>query len=115
MGRAAGVKPLVRNRADPRACGRLNPRHSRSEPTQTFQISGFSLACYNIFLLPLDVANQHGQFGSSAGLPMKEISIAFFGATTVMCLVVVPFTVFYYEGEDDSDIADGSSRWVKLS
>lgn len=41
---------------------------------------------------------------------MKEITVAFFTATTVMCLVVVPFTIFYYEGEEDSDNADGSSK-----
>jgi hypothetical protein len=41
---------------------------------------------------------------------MKEISLAFFTATTVMVLVVVPFTIFYYEGEEDGDISDGATK-----
>ncbi|KAI9023288.1 LMBR1-like membrane protein-domain-containing protein [Hyaloraphidium curvatum] len=72
-------------------------------------VLGFSLACYNIFLLPLDVANQKGQFAASGGLPMKELWLAFFSASTVLVLVVVPFTIFYYEGEED-DGRDGESR-----
>lgn len=80
-----------------------------ADPTQ---VLGFSLACYNVFLLPLDVANQQGQFTAAGGIPMKEISVAFFTATAVMSIVVVPFTIFYYEGAEDSDTADGESKWA---
>ncbi|KAJ3189945.1 hypothetical protein HDU85_000232 [Gaertneriomyces sp. JEL0708] len=66
-------------------------------------ILGISVACYNIFLLPLDVANQKGAFESGL-LPMAKISIAFYIATIAMAIVIVPFTVFFYEGSDaDAD------------
>ncbi|KAI8805368.1 LMBR1-like membrane protein [Cladochytrium replicatum] len=67
-----------------------------------------SLAAYNIFLLPLDVANQRGEFYRSA-IPMTQIQLAFYIATTVISIVAVPFTVFYYEGIDDSDESDEKS------
>ncbi|KND02519.1 uncharacterized protein SPPG_02978 [Spizellomyces punctatus DAOM BR117] len=66
-------------------------------------IIGLSLACYNVFLLPLDVANQKGQLQASGNIPMAKITIAFYISTVIICLVVVPFTVFFYEGSDEDD------------
>jgi hypothetical protein len=61
-----------------------------------------SLASWNLFLLPLDVANQRGSYFAT-GLPMETLTLAFFCATILMVLVVVPFTIFYYEGEEVDD------------
>ncbi|TPX44035.1 hypothetical protein SeMB42_g04459 [Synchytrium endobioticum] len=71
-------------------------------------ILGLSVSSFNIFLLPLDVANQGGTFeGSATGsLPMFSLSLAFYIATMLMGLLFVPFTVYYYEGLDDSDDSD---------
>ena len=72
-------------------------------------VLGLSLACYNIFLLPLDVANQNGLYTVQDGLPMTSITFAFYITTTIWILVVVPFTVFYYEGLDDDDDIESKS------
>lgn len=56
-----------------------------------------------MFLLPLDVANQNGLAASQGGLPMAKITLAFYASTIIMVLLVVPFTVFYYEGEEVED------------
>ncbi|KAI8818355.1 LMBR1-like membrane protein [Fimicolochytrium jonesii] len=66
-------------------------------------VLGLSIACYNIFLLPLDVANQKGQLDAPGKIPMTQISIAFYIVTVIWCLVIVPFTVFFYEGSDEDD------------
>ncbi|KAI8909343.1 LMBR1-like membrane protein-domain-containing protein [Powellomyces hirtus] len=66
-------------------------------------ILGLSVACYNIFLLPLDVANQKGQLETPGIIPMAKLNISFYIITVVWCLVVVPFTVFFYEGSDEDD------------
>ena len=70
----------------------------------TSQVLGTSMSCYNVLLLPLDVANQKNIAGGEAGgIPMGEIDLAFFIASIMLALIVVPFTMFYYEGIDDSD------------
>lgn len=68
-------------------------------------VLGLSVACYNIFLLPLDVSNQRGEFTAPGGIPMLEINLAFFITTIIASAVIVPFVMFYYEGVDDVDDA----------
>ncbi|KAJ3225716.1 hypothetical protein HK099_006329 [Clydaea vesicula] len=73
-------------------------------------VAGLSLSAYNIFLLPLDVANQRGSV--TGGIPlgtMTMLTIVFYITTTIMVLVVVPFTVFWYEGLDNDDDVESSS------
>ncbi|KAJ1507192.1 hypothetical protein HMI54_015788 [Coelomomyces lativittatus] len=77
-------------------------------------ILGISLSCYNIFLLPLDVANQNGLFTATGGLPMQLLNFIFFLSTIIMAGVLVPFVMFYYEGVDDDD-DDGESTTVSTS
>ncbi|KAJ3296794.1 hypothetical protein HK104_001210 [Borealophlyctis nickersoniae] len=72
-------------------------------------VLGLTLACYNIFLLPLDVANQKGQLSPAGAIPMTQINLAFYITTIIMALVGVPFTVFFYEGADDTDDDDQRS------
>ncbi len=38
---------------------------------------------------------------------MAEMTVAFFIATAVLVMIVVPFTVFYYEGEE---VGDGTAK-----
>lgn len=68
------------------------------------------MACYNVLLLPLDVANTDGLVDATQGLPMATLNLVFFMITVVMALVIVPFTIFYYEGSDDSDDENGKDN-----
>jgi LMBR1 domain-containing protein 1 len=67
---------------------------------------GLSLAAYNIFLLPLDVANQRGGLNSGGEIPMSKVTLVFYIASVLIVIIGVPFTIFYYEGADDNDESD---------
>ena len=53
-----------------------------------------------MLILPLDVANQNGEYQATGGLPMESISNVLYISTVVLVLLVIPFTSFYYEGSD---------------
>lgn len=72
------------------------------------KVCGLSLACCNVLILPLDVANQRGTFIASGDLPMQYISLISFILTVVFGVLLVPFTMYYYEGLDDEDEYGGS-------
>ncbi|KAJ3269266.1 hypothetical protein HDV01_001633 [Terramyces sp. JEL0728] len=72
-------------------------------------VASLSCAAWNLFLLPLDVANQNGLIGAANGLPMDKLTLGFFGCTIGLVVLIVPFTVFYYEGEDSDDNENGES------
>ncbi|KAJ3043789.1 hypothetical protein HDV00_004196 [Rhizophlyctis rosea] len=78
-------------------------------------VLGLTLAAYNIFLLPLDVANQSGTFEAKGSIPMSQLNIAFYIATIVISIVGVPFTVFFYEGADEGDGDDRRSTGQALA
>lgn len=59
-------------------------------------IAAFSLTCYNVLLLPLDVANTR----LNGGFPMDQIWLAIYVIIAVFVVVIIPFAVFYYESED---------------
>lgn len=69
----------------------------------TIKVLGVALTIYDVLLLPLDVANQGGEFNAVGGLPMALITESFFIITVIMAVAVVPFTMFYYEGLDEKD------------
>ncbi|KAI9201893.1 uncharacterized protein BJ171DRAFT_516841 [Polychytrium aggregatum] len=71
-------------------------------------ILGISLSAYNLFLLPFDVGNQSGEF-TTTGIPMGPIASGFYITSVAIVLVAVPFTVYFYEGVDDSDESDEKS------
>lgn len=72
-------------------------------------MTSISLAAWNVFLLPLDVANQKGLVAANgAGIPMGKITLAFYATSILLVCVVIPFTSYYYEGEDNTDSADGA-------
>lgn len=65
-----------------------------------------SLACWNVLLLPLDVANQAGSFDASGGIPMAQLTLAFFICSICIAIAVVPFVMYFYEGMDEKDEYD---------
>lgn len=69
-------------------------------------MASLTLSCYNILFLPLDVANQRGEFEAAGGLPMGQIATAFFFTSVVTAVALIPFTMFYYEGMDEKDEYD---------
>ncbi|KAJ3383415.1 hypothetical protein HDU84_003625 [Entophlyctis sp. JEL0112] len=76
-------------------------------------ILGLTLSAWNIFVLPLDVANQNNRINASGGIPMATLTLAFNLTSVFLFMVAVPFTMFYYEGEDDSDESDEKRKPVQ--
>lgn len=56
-------------------------------------VLGLTLAGYNLFLLPLDIANR--QYGK---LPIKGIAITLFSLDILFSALIIPFMILYYEG-----------------
>jgi LMBR1 domain-containing protein 1 len=123
----------------------LRVSRNQHRVTRIHQVLGFSLACYNMLLLPLDVANRETSFKEiqlenvtltssvmnltteddtldtnstvtplnppnrtisniafveTAGLPMDTITFIFSVATIALSLGLIPFAMFYYEGDN---------------
>ena len=66
-----------------------------------------SLACFNVLMLPLDVANQTMDEANNGGIPLRGIAIISFLSSICIVYTVIPFCVFWYEGIDDGS---GSSQ-----
>eukprot|EP00835_Amoeboradix_gromovi_P000950 NODE_36_length_31474_cov_0.342438.p6 type:complete len:487 gc:universal NODE_36_length_31474_cov_0.342438:13816-12356(-) len=60
-----------------------------------------TLACFNVLMLPLDVANSSLDEENNGGLPIREIAIVCFLTSICLVYTVIPFCVFWYEGIDD--------------
>ncbi|KAI9333004.1 hypothetical protein BDR26DRAFT_1010377 [Obelidium mucronatum] len=73
-------------------------------------VLGLTLAAWNVFVLPLDVANQNGQIDAPGAIPMAPITLGLNLASVAIFMIGVPFTMFYYEGEDDSDESDEKKK-----
>ena len=69
------------------------------------QVLALSIACFNVFLIPLDVGNQGNSttINGQGGLPMSYIIVSFYSISMIFMLAVIPFTVFFYEGDDETD------------
>lgn len=74
------------------------------------KVTGLSVAAYNIFLLPLDVAISKGAFYSGESRLFGQVSISFYLITTIYSLVLVPFAIFWYEGYDVDDSDDPDAK-----
>ena len=74
------------------------------------QLTGLSLACFGVLLLPMDVANRNSAFAaavaSSSGvwggsdgeaLDMTFLWEVVLLSIVIMVLGVIPFAIFYYE------------------
>jgi len=59
-------------------------------------VFGLTLTALLVLMLPLDVANR----ASDGGLPMEELWLFMYITVAAMCIVIVPFMMFYYEAWD---------------
>jgi LMBR1 domain-containing protein 1 len=84
-------------------------------------ITGLTLAELSVLMLPLDVGNRAAcsqEIALSAcnfTLPMKELWYTVYMTMMVLITVVIPFSLFYYEGDSDRKCLGrwwDSSKWV---
>jgi len=59
-------------------------------------VFGLTLTCVNILMLPFDVANAR----TNGGIPTEILWIIIYVFIGVMVIVIIPFSIFYYEAED---------------
>nr|CAD1830204.1 unnamed protein product [Ananas comosus var. bracteatus] len=87
-------------------------------------VLGLSVAAVSILMLPADVANRqacrHALYNGACSLtlPMKTLWIAVYIADAVLVFFVIPFAMFYYEGDQDKSIAKrlrSALCWVIVS
>lgn len=70
-------------------------------------VFGLSIAAISILMLPADVANrqacQHAIYNGACNLtlPMKQLWLAIYIVDAVLVFFVIPFAMFYYEGDQD--------------
>eukprot|EP01112_Ceratiomyxa_fruticulosa_P023012 TRINITY_DN862_c0_g1_i2.p1 TRINITY_DN862_c0_g1~~TRINITY_DN862_c0_g1_i2.p1 ORF type:complete len:529 (+),score=73.80 TRINITY_DN862_c0_g1_i2:255-1841(+) len=67
-------------------------------------ILSLTLACISILMLPFDVANAQ----TNGGFPMDILWLVVYIVIAGMVVVVIPFAIFYYEGEE----AEGENTQV---
>jgi LMBR1 domain-containing protein 1 len=61
-----------------------------------FQIFSFTTICVSILMLPLDVGNSR----TNGGFPMQTLWYIVLITLAVLAVIVIPFSIFYYEAED---------------
>ncbi|KAL0426247.1 UNVERIFIED_CONTAM: LIMR family protein [Sesamum latifolium] len=70
-------------------------------------VLGLSIAAISILMLPADVANRqacrHAIYNGACSLtlPMKDLWLAIYIVDAVLVFFVIPFAMFYYEGDQD--------------
>ncbi|BBN12511.1 LMBR1 domain-containing protein 1 [Marchantia polymorpha subsp. ruderalis] len=70
-------------------------------------VLGLSVAEISILMLPADVANrracQHAIYNGSCNLtlPMKQLWYAIYCINAILVFVIIPFSIFYYEGDQE--------------
>lgn len=70
-------------------------------------VFGLSIAAISILMLPADVANRQACRNSlyngacKLTLPMKDLWLAVYIADAVLVFFIIPFAMFYYEGDQD--------------
>ncbi|XP_039127692.1 LIMR family protein Os06g0128200 [Dioscorea cayenensis subsp. rotundata] len=73
-------------------------------------VLGLSIAAISILMLPADVANRqacrHAIYNGACSLtlPMKTLWLAVYIADAVLVFLVIPFAMFYYEGDQDKSV-----------
>lgn len=73
-------------------------------------IFGLSIAAISILMLPADVANRHAcrraiyNGACDLTLPMKDLWLAVYIADAVLVFFVIPFAMFYYEGDQEKSV-----------
>lgn len=69
-------------------------------------VIGLSLACFSILMLPLDVGNSD----TNGGFPMHTLWQVVYIMMAAMAVVIVPFAMFYYEGEEYDETGQADSQ-----
>ena len=70
-------------------------------------VFGLSIAVISILMLPADVANRQAcrraiyTGACKLTLPMRELWLAVYIVDAVLVFFVIPFAMFYYEGDQD--------------
>ncbi|XP_027191681.1 LIMR family protein At5g01460-like [Cicer arietinum] len=73
-------------------------------------VLGLSVAVISILMLPADVANRHAcrhaiyNGACNLTLPMKDLWLAIYIVDAILVFFVIPFAMFYYEGDQDKSI-----------
>uniref|UniRef100_A0A9I9CGJ8 LIMR family protein n=1 Tax=Cucumis melo TaxID=3656 RepID=A0A9I9CGJ8_CUCME len=73
-------------------------------------VFGLSVALISILMLPADVANRqackHALYNGACNLtlPMKDLWLAIYIVDAVLVFFIIPFAMFYYEGDQDKGI-----------
>lgn len=73
-------------------------------------VLGLSVAAISILMLPADVANrqacQHAIYNGACNytLPMKQLWLAIYILDAILVFFIIPFAMFYYEGDQDKTI-----------
>ncbi|KAL5211322.1 hypothetical protein ABZP36_022169 [Zizania latifolia] len=87
-------------------------------------ILGITVAVLSILMLPADVANRQAcrraiySGACSLTLPMKTLWLAVYIADAVLVFLVIPFAMFYYEGDQDKSVGKrltSALLWVAVS
>ncbi|KAH8484914.1 hypothetical protein H0E87_026614 [Populus deltoides] len=74
-------------------------------------VFGLFVAGISILMLPADVANRqacrHAIYNGACNLtlPMKDLWIAVYIVDAVLVFFIIPFAMFYYEGDQDKSVA----------
>ncbi|KAJ8898958.1 hypothetical protein K2173_008459 [Erythroxylum novogranatense] len=74
-------------------------------------VFGLTVAAISILMLPADVANRqacrHAIYNGACNLtlPMKDLWIAVYIIDAVLVFFIIPFAMFYYEGDQDKSVA----------
>lgn len=71
-------------------------------------VLGFTLACFSVLMLPLDVGNAN----SNGGFPMDTLWIVIYIVMAVMAVVIIPFAMFYYEGDEYDETGKADSQLI---
>ncbi|KMZ58359.1 LMBR1-like membrane protein [Zostera marina] len=87
-------------------------------------VLGLSIAAISILMLPADVANRqacrHAIYNGACNLtlPMKDLWLAIYIADALLVFFVIPFAMFYYEGDQDKSVwkrIKSALIWVTLT
>ncbi|GLJ39322.1 hypothetical protein SUGI_0802570 [Cryptomeria japonica] len=87
-------------------------------------VLGLSVAEISILMLPADVANQHAcshaiyNGACKLTLPMKDLWLAIYILDAVLVFFVIPFAMFYYEGDQEKSIGKrvlSALMWVIMT
>ncbi|KAJ9694979.1 hypothetical protein PVL29_010456 [Vitis rotundifolia] len=80
-------------------------------------VLGLSVAAISILMLPADVANRqacrHAIYNGACNftLPMRDLWLAIYIVDAVLVFFVIPFAMFYYEGDQDKHLSSSTTSF----